>query len=353
MRYYRLRIGTALNKFEIQSTSTFKTNATPLNINFTIQSITDLNSQVASVVRLYNVPSGFYQALRSFVGSPIILEAGFSNSVFARKLNYSNVINRTLLCAKVESVSGNFTSHDNYVVFSTLLGVASVGDVLNSFNAKTQVKRFVLQIKPNEFIYTAIGRSLKQLLNTDAEIAFSQSVASQRKRGQTLIIGYTSLPELLAILEAELRLGFAFDASLNKAYIYERDNKADFAGLNEQRRGLINIGYGELLAQPQLINASGELTAITTLRPDIKLGAIVNLQGFIPTISNFQNINTFVSFGVASNTKIYYNGLYQVANIIHNGDFYGDDPMAWSSQMRLIPADVSAMSKNLNAKAVK
>lgn len=381
MRWYRLRIGkdvkiTTLGgsqmQFQMEAQKSLpprKQNPTPLNIQFNVTANADLSAQVGSVIKIYNVDQNSYARLRNYVGAPIHLEAGFDEgSPMVQKLGYPTVLDKTIVLGRVQSVVGNFQSNDPWIAISCgpyavdnsqLTDISTLYEELGGEQTQTSV--VPLQIPPES---TQLGEILTKafewFLDTSWSVTASFGLAQATLTGtsQALFTGVRTLMQLVAFARTKFNVAAAFDTTINHCMLYKCGNLngdyGDYAELASlaSSSGATIIKPAEFLEQPEALGVN-EISATIALRADLHLGSLVTLVGMMPQMGSFTGMDSFISKGVADNTKLFNPGVYMVKGINHNGEFYGTSSTSWSTQLSLIYASgaiAAEAAKNKSAK---
>lgn len=384
MRWYRLRIGKDVTvdtlkhgkrqmQFQMEAQKSLpprNNNPTPLNIQFNVTAMADLNAQVGSVVKIYNVDQNSFAKLREYTGYPIHLEAGFdSGSPMVQQLGYPTVMDKTIILGRVQSVIANFQANDPWIALSCgPYGVDNeqLNDISTLYNEiggkKTQTAPVQIQIEPSpkmsmpEVLFKAFSFFLEKYW----DLVITPGVAmTMPKNTQAMFNGIRTLAQLVSFLRTKLQIGTSFDYTCNKCLLYkcgslngDYGEYAELAELAGAGVGVKMIKTTEFLEQPEAIGIN-EITATIALRADLHLGSLVTLVGMVPQMGSFAGMDSFISKGVCDNIKLFNPGVYMVIGINHNGDFYGTSPTSWSTQLRMVYVDGKVAAEAAKNKAAK
>lgn len=382
MRWYRLRIGPMVKiggltdssmQFQMEaqkSTPPARSNPTPLNIQFNVTAMADLNAQVGTVVKIYNVDQNSFAQLRNYAGQPIHLEAGFdSGSPMVEKLGYPIVMDKTIILGRVQSVIANFQANDPWIALSCGpygVGNEQLNDISTLYDElggeKTQTAPVQLQIEPSpklsmkEVLIKAFSFFLKEYWDITVSQGASMALS---KSTQAVFNGIKTLSQLISFARNRLQIGASFDYTNNKCLIYrcgrlngDYGDYNELAGLSDKNKGVAIIKTTEFLEQPEAIGIN-EITATIALRADLHLGSLVTLVGMVPQMGSFAGMDSFISKGVCDNIKLFNPGIYMVIGINHNGDFYGTSPTSWSTQLRMVYVNGKIAAEAAKNKAAK
>ena len=384
MRWYRLRIGKDVTidtlksgkrqmQFQMEaqkSTPPRNDNPTPLNIQFNVTAKADLNAQVGSVVKIYNVDQNSFAKLREYTGMPIHLEAGFdSGSPMVEKLGYTKVMDKTIILGRIQSVIANFQANDPWIALSCgPYGVDNeqLNDISTLYNEiggeKTQTAPVQIQIEPSPKMSMpeVLLKAFRFFIDKYWDIVISQGASMMlSKNSQAIFNGVRTLAQLVSFLRTRLQIGTSFDYTCNKCLLYkcgklngDYGDYAELASLADKNVGVKTIKPTEFLEQPEAIGVY-EITATIALRADLHLGSLVTLVGMVPQMGSFAGMDSFISKGVCDNIKLFNPGIYMVIGINHNGDFYGTSPTSWSTQLRMVYVKGKILAEAAKNKAAK
>lgn len=353
-----------------KSTPPARSNPTPLNIQFNVTAMADLNAQVGTVVKIYNVDQNSFAQLRNYAGQPIHLEAGFdSGSPMVEKLGYPIVMDKTIILGRVQSVIANFQANDPWIALSCGpygVGNEQLNDISTLYDElggeKTQTAPVQLQIEPSpklsmkEVLIKAFSFFLKEYWDITVSQGASMALS---KSTQAVFNGIKTLSQLISFARNRLQIGASFDYTNNKCLIYrcgrlngDYGDYNELAGLSDKNKGVAIIKTTEFLEQPEAIGIN-EITATIALRADLHLGSLVTLVGMVPQMGSFAGMDSFISKGVCDNIKLFNPGIYMVIGINHNGDFYGTSPTSWSTQLRMVYVNGKIAAEAAKNKAAK
>lgn len=383
MRWYRLRIGKDVTvdtlkngkrqmQFQMEAQKSLpprNANPTPLNIQFNVTAMADLNAQVGSVVKIYNVDQNSFAKLREYTGYPIHLEAGFdSGSPMVQQLGYPIVMDKTIILGRIQSVIANFQANDPWIALSCgPYGVDNeqLNDISTLYNEiggkKTQTEVVKTQIPPQS---TKLGEVFQKAFEWflgeawSVTTSFGLAKATLTGNSQALFTGIRTLVQLVSYARTRFNIGAAFDSTNHHCMLYRCGNlNGDYGDYEEMASlgagmGINLIKTTEFLEQPEAIGIN-EITATIALRADLHLGSLVTLVGMVPQMGSFAGMDSFISKGVCDNIKLFNPGIYMVIGINHNGDFYGTSPTSWSTQLRMVYVNGKVAAEAAKNKAAK
>lgn len=384
MRWYRLRIGKDVTidtlksgkrqmQFQMEaqkSTPPTRSNPTPLNIQFNVTAMADLNAQVGSVVKIYNVDQNSFAKLREYTGMPIHLEAGFdSGSPMVKQLNYPTVMDKTIILGRIQSVIANFQANDPWIALSCgpygvdneqLNDISTLYDEIGSKKTQTAPVQIQIEPSPKMSMPEVLLKAFSFFLEKYWDLVITPGVAmTMSKNTQAMFNGIRTLAQLVSFLRTKLQIGTSFDYTCNKCLLYKCSNLNGDYGEYDELAELAGGGVGvktikptEFLEQPEAIGIN-EITATIALRADLHLGSLVTLVGMVPQMGSFAGMDSFISKGVCDNIKLFNPGVYMVIGINHNGDFYGTSPTSWSTQLRMIYVKGKIIAEAAKNKAAK
>ena len=378
MRWYRLKIGKKGKQFSMEAQKSLpprKENPTPLNIHLNITVNADLNAQVGSVLKIYNVDQNTFVNLRKMVGEPIHLEAGFDEgSPMCRELGYTPVIDKTIILGRVQAVIGNFQSNDPWVAISCgpyatsenqKTSITDLYKEVGSSPAQTGVVNTQIDSMSTSSLKDVLSKAFMTFLDTSWKILSSTTVANLTLTGnsQNLFTSINTLAQLISFAKNKWNIRTCLDYTNNTCILYNAGDSsllggdfnsyADMAGASKTPPKILKPT--EFLEQPQALGLYS-VSAVVILRPDLHLGDLVLLAGVIPQMNSFSGMDSFISKGVNDNLKLFSPGLYMIKGIQHNGEFYGTSPTSWSTQLELVlvtPEITSKAALNLGAQPQK
>lgn len=381
MRWYRLRIGPMVKiggltdssmQFQMEAQKSkppTRSNPTPLNIQFNVTAMADLNAQVGSVVKIYNVDQNSFAQLKNYAGQPIHLEAGFDDgSPMVNQLGYPTVKDKTIILGRIQSVIANFQANDPWIALSCgPYGVSNeqlndISTLYNEINGeKTQTEVVEIQIPPQSAkLGKVFQKAFEFFLDETWSVTTSFGLANATLTGnsQALFTGVKTLAQLVSYARTRFNIGSAFDSTNNHCMLYKCGNlNGDYGDYEEMASlgaglGINLIKPAEFLEQPEAIGVN-EITATIALRADLHLGSLVTLVGMVPQMGSFAGMDSFISKGVCDNIKLFNPGVYMVIGINHNGDFYGTSPTSWSTQLRMVYVNGKVAAEAAKNKAAK
>lgn len=338
MRYYSLKFGnnstlnptnnlTEVYPHEIISSSR---NRTPLNIQFNVKAFESGAAETIGFVKIFNISPVTFTRATDLIGQKIILEAGFEDSPFTKKLNYANVVNKTIFAGEIANVLGNFSSENTYMALYFNVNSAE------TLKLREIEKSVEVNIAPNSSVLNPLLQAIKTFtkftIYPEAELTSLVSTASQ-----TISFTAKTLKELLSKTETYLQIKHAFDGSNSTINLYKKSQPSPPQGLTT------TINSSELLAQPEVLDFAGSLSVVTRLRADIRLGSNVNLVGIIPTIGSTLSSSNYIG-SVVKTRELFRLGSYKVIGVDHTGDYYGTSPESWSTSLSLIPNTPTALT---------
>lgn len=300
-------------------------NPTPLNIQFSFHTYKDGLVNETGFIRLFNPPPEMFIEAKSYIGQNFTLNAGWIDTPLTSKLGYLPLLDDLLVYGKLTGVLGSYYGKEPYIDF-----YFSPEDAPKEEKKKGQLGSHTIQIPPNTLVVVPAGKILRELLNmVVVSKAFANAVFN--RSGTTLIFTFIRVAELLNWLRETFGIYSVQNPKTNTmSLLTEKDRIPEGAGL---------LRKVEFLTQPEVMNQSGELSAVVRLRSDLKVGDLVVIEGGM--IPGFSNIGTFTKTInkklTQEYTKLFQTGSYTITSIEHTGEFYNPDPTAWSSQLTLMP----------------
>ena len=340
MRYYKLSIGSGIDRLVLESnrlhTNPFKMNPAPLNIQFSIRSFEDADTQIPALIKVFNVDLYTFKNLLKYKGKRIVLEAGFdATSAMCKKLGTPNIRNKALIAGTINNVLGNFSTLDTWIAFSVATfepQSALLAELEEDEQSAMLQNDFTLQIPPNAPIGLKIKAALSKLLPQNWKIAVAAAFLKELNTStQSIPLSFSSIPGLFALIKENFNAGVTFDTNKCEAIITHYNEAMEECGILYAPK---IIKAGELLSQPEFGGYNKELNVVVSLRPDLRRMQYVTLFGYPPMLGNSIVSKAFIS-DTADTAKLVQVGTYQIEDIHHNGDYYGADATAWSTQLRL------------------
>lgn len=338
MRYYSLKFGSSATNRPVNSltevypyeiTSSDK-NRTPLNIQFNVKAFESGAAETIGFVKIFNISPTTFARAADLIGQKIKLEAGFETSPFTKKLNYANVVNKTIFAGEIANVLGNFSSENTYM--SLYFNVNSV----ETLKLRESEKAIEVSIAPNTSVLNPLTQAIKTFtkftIYPETSLISLVSTASQ-----TISFTARTLKELLTKTEAYLQIKHAFDGANSTISLYKNKQPSALQSL------AVTINASELLAQPEVLDFAGSLSVVMRLRADIRLGSNVNLVGIIPTIGSALSSSNYIG-SVVRTRELFRLGSYKVIGVDHTGDYYGTAPESWSTSLSLVPNTPTALT---------
>ena len=319
MRYYSFVLG---NKI---FTSNF--NPTPLNIQFNFRSFSDQAVVENGFIRLYNPPPDMFLEAKGFIDKAFVFKAGWRSSPITDRLNYLPILNDLLVFGKVTGVLGEYSGKDTYIDFYYTPTEAPKSEKKKK---ATQLKEYTIQVLPNTPVITPVLKVASALLKTIVTPLVG-ALAVLNTSNTIVTITFSTINQLLKILAEDWGIFTAISPKHNMVY-FRTENDVIPLGVNTLKKT-------EFISQPQVMNSSGELSAVVRLRPDLSFFDQVIIEpGMIPGFSNISATLTTLSKDLTNEyQKLFKTGAYFITSIEHTGDFYNLDPTAWSTQLTLMP----------------
>lgn len=315
-------------------------NATPLQIEFCIRSFTSAATSVPAIIKLHNLPKQAYQMLQALAQDKprVILEAGWNDEyIMSKKLGYEKITNQQILVGNIQNVMGNFMPLDNYIIITTALA-EPLEDMIEYANeaAGEQVKDgFIAQFNQQEKIASKIEEYINNLVGEGVKVILSSFVKSQIAETMKSF-NYSNLWTFLSGLTFTFGLNYLFDSSTQKLGLFKDKDNDDKATLDFNNNE-VKLVAADLITQPEALGYSNQISVVTRLRPDIKLGSKIQIGKVQTRLGAAIQAATFSAEGI-KDLNILNQGKYDVINVMHNGNFYGTSPDSWSTQMLLQPS---------------
>lgn len=317
MRAYLFTIGSKI--------FTSNGNPTPLNIQFSFHTYKDGLVNETGFIRLFNPPPEMFIEAKSYIGKSFTFNAGWVDTPLTAKLGYLPLLDDLLVYGKLTGVLGSYYGKEPYIDF-----YFSPEDPPKKEKKKGQLDSHTIQIPPRTLVILPIAKTLRAMLNMIViPAAFVNAVVN--KSGTTIVFTFNRVSELLNWMRETFGIYNVQNPKTNTmSLLTEKDQIPKGFGL---------LRKVEFLTQPEVMNQSGELSAVVRLRSDLKVGDLVVIEGgMIPGFSNIGTITKTINAKLTQEyTKLFQTGSYTITSIEHTGEFYNPDPTAWSSQLTLMP----------------
>lgn len=337
MRHYTLEIAKG-SDFEIKLASSYK-NRTPVNISFEINSYTEGSTNVPGFIKIYNPSPQVFTTQRKFIDKQLTLWAGWENSIYLKKIGYSQIYDNLLVNAKISGVSGDYIGLNPYVMFYFQAWSESEA-IKHTAQTSSLIK---IQVPPNEPIIQIVLKALETLTSWKV-IAHSSLMGLLNTDTQTLVFFCSTISELLNWLKTAFSIIYRIDTKTQKITLLKQDLSKEERAADISANGAIKlIMPPEFLSQPQLQNVGGQFVATLRLRPDLRVGQYIQLgTGVVASFANMQSpfVNATMTYKMQAMLKnLFQGGVAQITKVQHLGDFMNISAESWSTMIEFILVD--------------
>lgn len=368
MRYYDLSIGGVYN-FSSKSNYMSLTEKVPLHIEFDIQMFNDPPQASIGFVRLYNIDVDFFVQSQMLIGEPVILKAGWIDSVYTKRLKWKNITSDVIVNAYILNTLADFSGTNPYIdIFFTPIPNSDL--TLAQSLAKQKQMEYMMALesagetpkpkkikakkaKITESFTDAVTKQMDDIkfIANKGEVLFDKFKQALRKAvpairvkpydkkiktltnpsTQPLYATANTVFEFiervkLAIQHTEIH--FFIDAKKGEIALYTDLSEPE----NDQK---FVIQRSEMVSQPQFVGIAGEMTLSIRMRPDLSIGNVVKLEGTFPNLSSF-NANGILP-AMADPRATFQTGEYVIIQIAHKGSFYSTSAGDWATNLTLSP----------------
>lgn len=374
MRYYDLSIGGVYN-FSSKPSFMSLTEKVPLHIEFDIQMFNDPPQASIGFVRLYNIDVDFFVQSQMLIGEPVILKAGWRDSVYTKRLKWKNITSDVLVNAYIMNTLADFSGTNPYIdIFFTpipnpdltmaqalakqkqmeymlALGADSTKQkktkakkikVTESFADAVTKQMGEIKVIANkgEKIFDKIRQALRKAVPAIKVKAYDKKIKSLTSPSdQPLYAAANTVFEFiervkLAIQHTEIH--FFIDAKKGEIALYTDLSKPE----DDQK---FVIQRSEMVSQPQFVGVAGEMTLSIRMRPDLSIGNVIKLEGTFPNLSSF-NANGMLPAMTDPRTT-FQTGEYVIIQMSHKGSFYSTNATDWATNLTLTPKNSGAFRR--------
>lgn len=359
-------------------------NITPLNIEFEVNSYSNLgNLSTICGIRLHSQSVTLYKELQNKVNKEkyvdITLEAGFdySSPLVEQKLGYrGQSAGCVIYKGQVAGISGQFNAKNSVInITAAYIKPHSADNVY-----RVQIKKGELlfgtaknseptyDTSTKEYKCQTMIQALTALLKEDVKPQIQKDLESIKWEGKDDLIWIGSnIKQFAEFLENRFGIAIYNDANNQKVIIYklstaqgengydtnakqsqenaETINKilAQIDGVNVKNKLTPKqLSATELLTQPVFQGFSTMLEVTTALRPDITLGSIIQLPnanngGIVLAMGGSFGMDNQYIAGLANEFDLTQQGKWYVTQCQHRGNFYGKSADSWSSHFVCLP----------------
>lgn len=352
------------------------TEKVPLHIEFDIQMFNDPPQASIGFVRLYNIDVDFFVQSQMLIGEPVILKAGWRDSVYTKRLKWKNITSDVIVNAYIMNTLADFSGTNPYIdIFFTpipnpdltmaqvmakqkqmeymlALGADSTKQkktkakkikVTESFvDAVTkQMGEIKVIAKKGEKIFDKIKQALRKAVPAIKVKAYDKKIKSlTNPSDQPLCEAANTVFEFiervkLAIKHTEIH--FFIDAKKGEIALYTDLSEPE----NDQK---FVIQRSEMVSQPQFVGVAGEMTLSIRMRPDLSIGNIVKLEGTFPNLSSFSANGSLPAMTDPRTT--FQTGEYVIIQMAHKGSFYSTNATDWATNLTLTPKNSGAFRRS-------
>ena len=374
MRHYDLSIGGVYN-FSSKPNFMSLTEKVPLHIEFDIQMFNDPPQASIGFVRLYNIDVDFFVQSQMLIGEPVILKAGWRDSVYTKRLKWKNITSDVLVNAYIMNTLADFSGTNPYIdIFFTpipssdltmaqalakqkqmeymlALGADSTKQkktkakkvkVTESFADAVTKQMGEIKVIANkgEKIFNKIKQALRKAVPAIKVKAYDKKIKSLTSPSdQPLYAAANTVFEFiervkLAIQHTEIH--FFIDAKKGEIALY-----TDLSEPEDDQKFVIQ--RSEMVTQPQFVGVAGEMTLSIRMRPDLSIGNVIKLEGTFPNLSSF-NANGMLPAMTDPRTT-FQTGEYVIIQMAHKGSFYSTSATDWATNLTLTPKNSGAFRR--------
>lgn len=316
-------------------------NPTALNIEFEVMSFSDGMAGMPGSIVLYNPTPDYFVNAQSYIGKQIKLQAGFENSPLAQKAGYTYVEDDIIFVGIIDNVIGNFSTRTPNIFFSFAIDSKAQKAALDrqkkkkaekSPNAgeKDQRGEYSVTIKPNQKIMPGLVKGIKfftdWLVKPDTLLNMLTNPGTQ-----SIVITAKTLEALLAIYKEKFNVGASISMKQNLIDLYIGNG----AVIEENA---LELAPNDFVAQPEILNLSGNISCVCRLRADLQIGTKVTIIGVIP--STAQLIAGVAGGYVTSSvdgTNLFALGTYTIYQVVHRGEWANMAVDGWVTTFQASP----------------
>lgn len=351
------------------------TEKVPLHIEFDIQMFNDPPQASIGFVRLYNIDVDFFVQSQMLIGEPVILKAGWRDSVYTKRLKWKNITSDVLVNAYIMNTLADFSGTNPYIdIFFTpipnpdltmaqALAKQKQMEYMLAFGAdstkqkKTKAKKIKVTesfadavtkqmgeikviVNKGEKIFDKIKQTLRKAVPAIKVKAYDKKLKSlTNPSDQPLHAAANTVFKFiervkLAIQHTEIH--FFIDAKKGEIALY-----TDLSEPEDDQRFVIQ--RSEMVSQPQFVGVAGEMTLSIRMRPDLSIGNVIKLEGTFPNLSSF-NANGMLPAMTDPRTT-FQTGEYVIIQMSHKGSFYSTSATDWATNLTLTPKNSKAFRR--------
>lgn len=376
MRYYDLSIGGVYN-FSSKPNFMSIAEKVPLHIEFDIQMFNDPPQASIGFVRLYNIDVDFFVQSQMLIGEPVILKAGWRDSVYTKRLKWKNITSDVLVNAYIMNTLADFSGTNPYIdIFFTpipspdltmaqalakqkqmeyllALEKASESPKQKKIKAKKakaterftdavtkQMGEIKVIVNKGEKIFDKIRQTLRNAVPAIKIKAYDKKLKSlTNPSDQALYAAANTVFEFIVRVTLAIqhtRIHFFIDAKKGEIALY-----TDLSDPLDDQKFVIQ--RSEMVSQPQFVGVAGEMTLSIRMRPDLSIGNVIKIDGVFPNLSGF-NANGMLP-AMTDPRTVFQTGEYVIIQMSHKGSFYSTSATDWATNLTLTPKNSSAFRR--------
>lgn len=319
MRYYKLKIGPNGSLLTLQLD---EEHPIAPRITFNIQSVSDANVFVPSIIQIFNLPLAFFTAAKQLLNQELILEAGIKSSPLTSFVGMKTSTHGMIFKNKVTSVVPDFDGRN----VNLSLYCADIGSVSNSSSSNNVVEVVVPSGKSmgegyQSFFQKLLGDLYTVELTTKArgEMKVINSSKTDMK------INHSNVFEAIAHMK---NYGLCVAINSNVFRIFFEDE------LEELARAEYRPSPANFITQPTwskttsiavTFSLDGDIQVLKKLKiPDNLLTSVAPLTQAGDTMSTYST-----SYGV----KSILGGDFLIQTVWHRGDSRGTTAESWVTEI--------------------
>lgn len=323
MRNYQLTIGSE----EIASLGSSRFPG--LRLEFEINATHDITNVAPSWVRVYNVDTQFLSRLDSFKNKTLVLTAGIERTPITKVCGINPTISRVVI-GSVGFIASNWSGLENSVTFYVNSGIGSIlVDTVYQINQGESVAQGVKSLLDKYFA----KENTKEDGEKSAKLSFNVKITPLAGKvvstNKNTIVFYPQQGELN---------GFKFFQRILETFklkmAIENDTITIYSIGEALTTQVISLADTDYLDQPEWIS-NNNLSVNTILKPNIKLGATINLGGSgLSSASGL--LSSLTSALNLTDSRLIAKGSFNVKSIVHYGDSHSSDASSWRTSFECV-----------------
>lgn len=316
-------------------------NPTALNIEFEVMSFEGGMAGMPGSITLYNPTPDYFVNAQSYLGKQIKLQAGFENSPLAQKAGYTYVEDDIIFVGIIDNVIGNFSTRTPNIFFSFAIDSKAQRAALDKQKKKKEEKNpnagdadqrgeYTVTIKPKQKIMPGLVKGIQfftdWLVKPDTLLNMLTNPGTQ-----SIVITAKTLETLLAHYKEKFNVGASINMKQNLIDLYIGSG----AVIEENA---VELAPNDFVAQPEILNMSGNISCVCRLRADLQLGTKITIVGVIPSTAQLVAgvAGGYVTSAIDA-SNLFALGTYTIYQVVHKGEWANMSVDGWVTTFQASP----------------